>query len=94
MWTRLEALGGGRYQSQLQVQSAVQLHAGSYTCRALDWEAKDCRTLQLSVRRAPQVHVAPMASTLRRVSCQGGKHASMLRRVSCQVGNMLARSGE
>ncbi|KAK3930659.1 Hemicentin-1, partial [Frankliniella fusca] len=65
LWTRVEALGGGRYQSQLHVRSAVQLHAGRYTCGAQDWEARGCIAVQLGVRRAPQVRVAPMASTLR-----------------------------
>ncbi|KAJ1531610.1 hypothetical protein ONE63_000282 [Megalurothrips usitatus] len=65
LWTRVEALGGGRFQSELQVRAAVPLHAGRYTCKAADWEARACASLQVRVRGAPQVLVAPMASTLK-----------------------------
>lgn len=68
LWTRTVALDGGRVLSELQVRAAVALHAGRYTCRAADWEARACASLRLRVRPTPTVRVAPMASTLRRVS--------------------------
>lgn len=75
LWTRTEALGEGRFRSQLQVRAAVALHAGRYTCRAAEWETRACASVRLHVRRPPAVLVAPMASTLRRVRMPSGRDA-------------------